>query len=174
MVRGRSINSPRTDVRPYPQESLLIDAIDEMSGQRLLSTSLGLAQFAVGAAAAFPHANVTCTYLDSYHANQAIEHWQCLPPNLQIDCAADFADCEVDLAAFPLSSGGEADLTRDVIQTGHQRLRLGGRMYAATENVKDTWLGEQLQKVLRKVERRTLSNGVLYVATKTEPLKKIK
>jgi 16S rRNA G1207 methylase RsmC len=65
-------------------------------------------------------------------------------------------------------------LTRDLLQAGHERLRLGGKLYAATENRKDTWLGEQLHKIFRKLERRLLSDGVLYVATKTEPLKKIK
>ena len=80
----------------------------------------------------------------------------------------------MDVAAFPLTAGGEADLTRDLLQAGHERLRLGGTLYAATENRKDTWLGEQLHKLFRSWERRLLSDGVLYVATKTEPLKKIK
>jgi 16S rRNA (guanine1207-N2)-methyltransferase len=54
------------------------------------------------------------------------------------------------------------------------RLRLGGRIFATTDNRNDAWLGEQLGKIFRKVARRTLSVGVLYVGTKTEPLKKRK
>jgi 16S rRNA (guanine1207-N2)-methyltransferase len=47
-------------------------------------------------------------------------------------------------------------------------------MYATTENRKDTWIGEQLRKVFRKLERRLMPGGVLYVGTKTDPLKKVK
>ena len=50
----------------------------------------------------------------------------------------------------------------------------GGKLYASTNNAKDSWLGEQLQKLFRKLERRSLRKGVLYVGTKTEPLKKVK
>ena len=37
-------------IPPFPQESLLVDALSEMSGDRFLCTSAGLAQFAVAAA----------------------------------------------------------------------------------------------------------------------------
>jgi 16S rRNA (guanine1207-N2)-methyltransferase len=47
-------------------------------------------------------------------------------------------------------------------------------MYTATDNRKDKWLGEQLHKAFRKLDRREMPQGVLYVATKTEPLKKFK
>ncbi len=53
---------------PYPQEAILIDAIPQMSADRLLCTSAGLAQFAVEVARTLPHAVVCCTYLDLYRA----------------------------------------------------------------------------------------------------------
>jgi 16S rRNA (guanine1207-N2)-methyltransferase len=109
-----------------------------------------------------------------YRANLATKHWHALPSNLHVTCAADLPDDIVDVAAFPFSAGGEAELTRDLIQAGHQRLREGGKLYATTENRKDTWLGEQLRKLFRKLERRDFSTGVLYVGTRTEPLKKTK
>jgi 16S rRNA (guanine1207-N2)-methyltransferase len=174
MIEGHAIIEQDTSIRPFPQESLLIDAVAEMSGQRLLCTSAGLGQFAVAAARALPNASVCCTYLDLYRANLAIKHWPALPSNLRIKCAADLPDEVVDVVALPFSAGGEADLTRDLIQTGHQRLREGGRLFATSENRKDTWLGEQLRNVFRKLEQRKMSRGVLYVGTKTEPLKKVK
>ena len=143
-----------------------------MSGDRVLCTSPGVAQFAVMAARAWPHAVVSCTFLDLYRANLALDHWQDLPGNLRIDCAADFPDDEVDVVALPFSASGEAELTRELIQAGHQRLRLDGRMYASTDNRDDVWLRDQLAKVFRKLERRPSSAGVLYVGTKTEPLKR--
>jgi 16S rRNA G1207 methylase RsmC len=65
-------------------------------------------------------------------------------------------------------------LTRDNIQAGHERLRPSGKMYAATDNPHDIWLSEQLHKVFRKLERHASTEGVLYVGTKTEPLKKVR
>ena len=153
---------------------MLIDIVTEMSGQRLLSTSPGLAQFAGTAARALPQAAVTCTYLDLYRANLAKDYWHEMPPNMRIECATDLAVEEADVVAFPFSVSGEAELTRDLMQAGHERLRLGGKMYATTNNRDDTWLEEQLRKVFRKLQRRTFAAGVLYVGTKSEPLKKIK
>ena len=71
MAKVRSINSVEIGIRPYAQESLLIDAVPEMSGKRLLCTSLGLAQFANSAAEALPNATVSCTYFDQYRENLA-------------------------------------------------------------------------------------------------------
>jgi 16S rRNA (guanine1207-N2)-methyltransferase len=174
MQRRRAKDSREAGVRPYTQESLLIDAVPEMAGRRLVCTSAGLAQLAVKAARAWPDTAVVCWYLDLYRARLAKDHWGELPQNLQIDCAADLADGEADVVAFPFSPGGEAELTREVIQAGHQNLRIDGRMFAAIENRHDSWLGEQLRRVFRKLERRDMATGVLYVGTKTEPLKKIK
>jgi 16S rRNA (guanine1207-N2)-methyltransferase len=97
-----------------------------------------------------------------------------MPPNLRIECAADLPDDEADIVALPFAAGGEAELTRDLIQTAHERLKLQGQLYAATDNPRDTWLGEQLHPIFRKLERRVFPAAVLYVATKTEPLKKTK
>lgn len=169
-----SVSNQRTSVAPYPQEALLIDAIQEMAGEQVLCMSPGLAQLAGALAQALPQATVRCTYLDQYRASLAADCWQPALPNLQIECACDLAAEAADVVALPFSAGGEAELTRDLIQSGHERLRLGGKLYAATDNRKDTWLHEQLQKVFRKLDRRESAEGVLYVATKTEPLKKLK
>jgi 16S rRNA (guanine1207-N2)-methyltransferase len=167
-------NEQRADIPPYLQESLLIDAVAEMAGERLVCTSPGLAQFAGAAASKLPQTAVSCIYLDQYRANLASDYWRDRPPNLRIECAADLPDGEADVVAFPFSASGEAELTRDLIQAGAERLKLGGKMYAATNYQQDAWLGEQLRKVFRKLERRGHSDGTLYVGTKTEPLKKIK
>lgn len=161
-------------IPPYSQEQLLINAIPRMSAGRLICTSAGRAQFAVAAARAMPQATVTCTYLDLYRATLATDYWKDCPQNLRIECAADLPGDEAEVVAFPFSSGGEAELTRDLIQAGHERLRIGGQMYAATDNRKDEWLLEQLGKVFRKLECHPSATGVLYVGTKTEPLKRLR
>ena len=166
--------NPEVSVPPYLQESLLIDAIAEMRADRLLCTSAGLAQFAATAARALPDAIVSCTYLDLYRANLASNHWHDPLANLRIECATDFPNEEADVVALPFSARGEAELTRDFIQTGHQRLCIAGKMYATTDNPNDTWLRDQLARVFRNLDRRPTAAGVLYVGTKTEPLKKEK
>jgi 16S rRNA G1207 methylase RsmC len=133
-----------------------------MSCDRVLCTSPGVAQFAGAAARAWPHTVVRCTYFDLYRANLAIDHWQESPQNLQLNCAADLPDEEVDVVAFPFSASGEAEFTRELIQAGH----------ASTDNRDDVWLLDQLAKVFRKLERRPSTAGVLYVGTKTDPLKR--
>ncbi len=159
-------------IRPYPQETLLIGALPEITGERVLCTSPGVAQFAGAAAQALPRAVVSCVYLDLYRANLAQEHWQEALPNLRIVCGTDLPEGEVDIVALPLAAAGEAELSRELIQTGHQRLRIGGKMFVSTDNRKDTWLRDQLGDVFRKLEHRPSSKGVLYVGTKTEPLKR--
>jgi 16S rRNA (guanine1207-N2)-methyltransferase len=168
-----------SDIAPYPQETMLIDVVREMPGNRLLCMSLGLAQFAAAAAAALPSTTVVCTYLDLYRARLAEHYWHNRQPvadgsSLRIECAADLAEGEYDVVAFPFSAGGEAELTRDLVQSGHERLRRGGRMYVTTQNRNDSWLREVLSHVFRKLERREFSTGVMYLGTKTDPLKKLK
>ena len=172
--KNRDEESTPPELAPYQQESLLIAALPEMRGDRVYCMSPGLGQFAVAAADAMPNARVTCTYLDLYRANLASEFHSDSPANLKIECAADFPSDEADLVALPFSARGEAELTRDLIQTGHERLRGGGKMLASTDNNRDVWLRDQLRTLFGKLECRTFSTGNLYVGTKTGPLKKIK
>ena len=123
---------------------------------------------------ALPHAAISCTYFDLYRANLAANHWQNLPPNLRIECAVDLPDEEADAVALPFSAGGEAELTRELIQAGHQRLRVGGKLFAATNNPDDKWLREQLAKIFAKLDRCAVAAGTRYIGTKAEPLKKTK
>lgn len=162
------------EIRPYPQESLLIDAIPRMSGGRLLCLSAGLAQFAVAAARAMPQTAVTCTYLDQYRATLATKSLRDAPSNLRIECAADLPGDEADVVALPFSARGEAELTRDLLQTGHQRLRVGGTMFATTDNPDDIWLRDEISRLFGKVRCAESPEGKLYSATKTGPLKKEK
>jgi 16S rRNA (guanine1207-N2)-methyltransferase len=159
--------------RPYRQEAVLLDALPAVTGGRILCTSPGLAQFAAAAAAALPSSEVICTYLDLYRATLAREHCRSGPANLRIECAGDLPQCEADVVALPFSVGGEAELTRELIQQGHERLRVGGTMMASSDRPGEMWLGEQMRRMFAKVKRRE-SEGALYIATKVAPLKKVK
>lgn len=164
----------KTRVAPFPQEELLLRAIDEIRGERLICTSAGAAQFAGTVAETRPQMAVQCVFIDLYRADLAREAWRDGPSNLEISCAADLPNETADVVAFPLSSSGDAELVRELLQAGCHRLKLTGKLFATTNNADDTWLGERLADVFDKVERRPFTEGVLYVGTKTKPLKKLK
>lgn len=178
MSEDRPSDEQGSEIAPYPQEMLLVEAVGEMAGRRVLCTSPGLAQLARSVARAWPGAEVVCSYLDLYRAELAREYWErtgdTRPANLQIECTSDLPEGGTDVVALPLSSSGEAELVRDLLQSGNERLVVGGKLFAATDNSQDRWLGEQFAKVFRKVERRAFASGAVYVAVKTESLRKRK
>jgi 16S rRNA (guanine1207-N2)-methyltransferase len=73
-----------------------------------------------------------------------------------------------------MSARGDGELTREMLQAGHARLRIDGCFVAAIDNPKDQWLHDELHKLFPKVTRRPLEQGVLYLATKTARLAKLK
>jgi 16S rRNA (guanine1207-N2)-methyltransferase len=172
-------------LRTPPAEQLLIEEIPSISETRILCTSLGRGQFAQVASSYSPGARVTCHFFDRFPAQQAAEHCHAAGTfcgsfadtatpagNLQIVCSADFPAGPFGLVAIPVDPRGEAELTRDLLQAGHDRLTIGGRLLAATSSEDDQWLHGEMRKLFEKVTRRPHDRGVLYLATKTAPLKK--
>jgi 16S rRNA G1207 methylase RsmC len=139
-----------------------------------LCTSLGRGQFAIAAAGANASSQVICSFLDLYALEQAWLQLTEAPSNLVLECRADFPDGPFDAVALPVTTSGEAELVRDWLQSGHERLREGGTLLAATENPDDVWLHGEMRKLFAKVTRRSGESGVLYKALKTGALKKVK
>jgi 16S rRNA G1207 methylase RsmC len=159
---------------PRPSERLLIDALEDVPSGRILCTSLGRGQFAIAAASANASSQVICSFLDRYALEQARLQLTEAPSNLALECRADFPDGPFDAVVLPVTTSGEAELVRDWLQSGHERLREGGTLLAATENPDDVWLHGEMRKLFAKVTRRPGESGVLYKALKTGPLRKIK
>jgi len=169
--------APAAGLPVRPHEQLLIDAIPELEAARVVCTTAGRAQFAENYARERPDAKVACCFFDLYQKNQSefqvFDHGPV--ENLRLLCKPDLPEGEFDLAAFAFRKGGDAELTRDLMQQGYQRLPVGGRMIASTDNDEDQWLHEQLQSLFPKVTRRPFKKvGTLYLATKTGLLKKVK
>lgn len=162
------------ELRTPPAEQLLIEEIPSLSAARILCTSLGRGQFAAVAASYFPQAQVVCQFFDVHLAGQAAAHCGAGEGRPLIACSPDFPDGPFDAVVIPVDPRGEAELTRDLLQSGHQRLLVGGRMLTATSDPDDQWLHDEMRKLFEKVTRRPLEEGVLYLATKTAPLKKVK
>jgi 16S rRNA (guanine1207-N2)-methyltransferase len=172
--RKRADRPPRPSFEVRPAEQILIGALDEMPEGSILCTSLGRGQFAAAAAQNRPAAAVCCSFLDLSARNLAETFHPEPPPNLRFECQADFPQEEVDLFALPITASGDAELVRDMLQSGHVRLPRGGTMFVATDNPTDSWLHDELRKLFPKVTRRPVEQGTLFIATKTEPLRKLK
>jgi len=161
-----------------PQEKLLIDVIPELSGNRVICTSAGRAQFGVAYALDHLDAVVDCWFLDVFHKTQSdfrISEDGPPPPNLHLHCSPDLPEQEADLVAFAFKKGGEAELTRDLMQQGYLRLVEGGRMVVSTDNDEDQWIHSELRELFPKVTRRPIpKQGTVYLATKVGPLKKVR
>lgn len=159
---------------PPSKESLLIDAIDDVRGNRVLCTSLRRGQFAAAIADRSADSNVTCFFLDVFLAKQTQDEIGAKRPNVSVLCETDFPDGPFDTVALPFLKNGEAELTRELLQQAHERLEIGGRLIVSTDNPKDTWLHEQLQLLFDRVTKRSQERGMLYLALKTHPLRRVR
>ena len=165
----RGLNLP-LPARPAEQRAL--EVARTHAGERILCITVGRAQAAIELAVDRPSARVVCWFLDQHQQRLAApdnEH-----ANLSLVCQADFPDNEIDLAVLPFSMRGEAELTRDLLQSAAGRLRMGGKLVAATDNPRDEWLREQFAVWFKKVTKHSFDDATVYVATKQEPLKKVK
>ena len=170
---SRTLPHPEEDdsgLRTPRAEQLLIDACADVEAECILCTSLGRAQFAAHIASRLPGAQVACCFLDLYAAEQARDATAGQGTNLAIVCSADPPEGVCDLAAIPVSKFGEAELTRDILQSAYTRLVDGGRLVAAVDNAADKWLHAELQKLFRKVTRQPARRGVVYSAIRTGEL----
>ncbi len=156
------------------KESLLLDALDDVLGHRVLCTSLRRGQFAAAVADRSPDNEVTCFFLDVFLAKQTLDEIGRKRPNVSVVCETDFPEGPFDTVAMPFLKNGEAELTRELLQQAHERLDIGGRLIVSTDNPNDTWLHEQLQLIFEKVTKRPQSRGVLYLALKTHALRRVR
>jgi 16S rRNA G1207 methylase RsmC len=159
---------------PRPQEQLLIDLVPELPTGRLITNTVGRAQFALAYASHHPTAHATCWSLDSYQHQQVVNACASAPSNLSFCCEADLPEQTFDLAAILCSMHGDGELVRELLQQACLRLRDGGLFVAATDNPQDAWLGEQLDRLFDNIVRRVHATGTVYQATRAHAPKKIK
>ena len=151
----------------------------DLPGERILCTTLGRAQAGRTLAAERPTADVTVWFLDLFRHDLARddiarEEMPAMPAagRASLVCAADMPAGPFDLVVLPTASGGEAELTRDIIQQALLRLCLGGRLVVSTDNPRDRWLHEQLTATGETVRVRPGGETVTYLIEKThEPAK---
>jgi len=156
------------------KESLLIDAMDDILGHRVLCMSLRRGQFAAAVADRSLENEVTCFFLDVFLAMQTRDAIVPNRPNVSVVCESDFPEGPFDTVALPFVKNGEGELTRELLQQAQERLEIGGRLIVSTDNPNDTWLHEQMQAIFEKVTKRIQPRGVLYLAMKTHELRRVR
>ncbi|QDT65926.1 class I SAM-dependent methyltransferase [Calycomorphotria hydatis] len=158
----------------HPVEQALIEFLPELPGERLLCTTLGRMQFGALAACLQPPRQVTCLFQDSFlHAECQRLHGSG-NNSIKMLCQSDPPEEEFDLAILPTSRKGNGELTRDLMQSFHQQLKTGGLFVAATDNMDDTWLQEEVSRLCPKVKRVELERAVIYTAKKQGKEPKLK
>jgi 16S rRNA G1207 methylase RsmC len=170
--RETSAEESQYTLRVPDAEYLLLQHLTELKVDSVLCTSLGRGQLAAHLADLAPKAKVTCFFFDQYLADDTIDYHAGKHPRLQIVCGADLPDRKVELAALPVTKGGEAELTREVLHQMHDRLFRGGMLVAGVDNPTDTWLYHELEKIFRSIQRIPERRGIIYRCIKEEEIKR--
>ncbi len=156
---------------PLPSEQALIDHLPDLEFQTALVISPGRAQVAGRLLEMQQASAITAWYIDLHAADQARSQ---LDSRVQVNCAADLPSQSVDVVAMAVLMRGEAELTRDCLQQGHERLAIDGWMIVSVDNPRDKWLREQLEILFDKVRCIDTDTARVYVCKKTKALKRIR
>ena len=154
----------------------------DVSGDHILATTVGRGQAAITLAETRPDAEVSLWFHDQYQQQLVVSAVQEFPERLGLYCEADAPSSphggQYDIAVVPVSKSGDAEFTRDVLQTAFQALDVGGHLVAAVDNPQDKWLRSHLaatgETVRVRPEASEKPTTVCYIVQKTRPLKKVR
>lgn len=172
-VQESATSTKRERLPMRSEENRLLEVCRTLPGEAIGVMSLGRAQSAEHLASERSDARVAAWYLDGYQAMLAREH---MAPDhrVHVACEADWPLDPMDLAAICLSRSGEAELTRDVIQSAFHRLRIRGHLAVSVDNPKDRWVHELLKSYSKHVKVRPFDDATVYLVEKEAELKKLK
>ncbi|MCX7389582.1 MAG: methyltransferase [Planctomycetia bacterium] len=161
---------------PRASESHALEIAQDICGSNIIATTSGRAQAGVGLAQQRPEAKVTVWFTDLFQHDSAVNAHALSEQKAQkiFVCAADMPPGPYDLAIIPLSKSGEAEFTRDIVQSAFSNLAIGGTLVTAIDNPTDTWLREQLAATGETVSVRPSVKTVGYVIRKTRELQRIR
>lgn len=157
-------------------EKLKIASIS--SGRHQTAETLAKASLA----GSLPRMELYSFHIDSFQASRTEEHLKISdaqelvapPSNLNVLCAADLPEGQINAGLLSLVTTGEAELSRDYLQQLYQRLVIGGVLFVSVDNLDDKWVHDQLKTFEKSVKVRKHNLGLVYVIEKTRELKKVK
>lgn len=189
--------SPESNQRPLRSERLLMDAAVEQKGwggTRGLVISPGRAQTARLMAEQLHYQIVHAWYLDLHDATTTSNFFSSWNEEasaqgktaVEVLSGADLPNWNggpgdgeegtstYDCIALITLKRSESELTRDLLQQAHTLLEPGGYLVASVDHAKDNWLHDQLRAMFEKVTCQRGSEGSVYWARKSKPLKKLR
>jgi 16S rRNA (guanine1207-N2)-methyltransferase len=180
-----AVPQPQQPLRPKVEELRLLEVASELLAAykegkliRVAGVSTGRGQACATIAHELPHTSVCLWYLDLHYSELASEHARLengsVAENLVIDCKADLELNDLDCTLVPLSSSGEQELARDLIQQHYDALSLNRWMVVSVDNPKDRWVHEHLKTYEKSIRVRPFQDAVVYIVEKSRPLKKRK
>lgn len=155
-----------------PAEARALEVARLFRSETVLAVTEGRPIAARQIAAEWPEARVGCWFRDVYRAGLAAQGDP--PANLKIECASDPPAGAVGLALLSFSMQGEAELTRETLQEAAARLVEGGVLVAATNNPRDRWLAQQVEKALGPPRVHAFDDAVVYTAMRRGPLGRLR
>jgi 16S rRNA G1207 methylase RsmC len=159
-------------MEPLLPEQILIDLHPGWSGERFLVISPGRSQLGWQLRSQHPSAQVQAWYCDLYQATEARITAAEANAGIDVVCATDLPLAAYNAVYMPVLKRGEAELTRELMQQAHQRLKSGGYLAMSVDNPTDTWLHDQMRTILDKVTVQQHPQGRAYWGRKTGPLKR--
>ncbi len=161
-------------MRPLLSEQILIDLLPDWTGEKFLVISPGRAQAGWYLLSKYPQGDVQAWYGDLYEMSEAKMSALEAGRPLHFQCSSDLPEDVYDVIVMPVLKSGEAELTRELMQQAHQRLKLGGCLVVSVDNPRDTWLHEQMKPLFDKVTCQQHPHGRAYWGKKTRPLKRLR
>ena len=167
---------PALSLPARPAEAHALAVAADLPGDRIACTTIGRGQAAVSLAGDRPTASVTAWFLDLHQRDAAAATWDSAPANLTSPCTADLPSGPYDLIVVPLVKGGEAELSRDILQQALHQLAPGGQLVAAVDNARDPWLREQLAATGETVRVRPADgvDAIAYIVETTRESHKLR
>jgi len=173
-------SSPASSARGLKAASdrLILDVASELSGPDVLVVLLHGTTLASALRSARPDLRFTfftpehffSRTLHSFNDDRTPDG----PAECRIVCAADPPEGTWDTIVFPTFTTDSSEAAQELFQTLHTRLKPGGRLFVSTNNPRDRWIQSQLRPLFSPVEVRKLPRGVLCVAVRSAPLKKLR
>ena len=174
---GNSGSKP-TPSRPLKSWSdrLILDCASQLSGPEVLTVLMHGTTLATALREArkdlrftfFTPEHFFSRTLHSFHDADASAGTR----QIHITCAADPPEQTYNCAVFPTLTGDSSEVAQEMFQTLHARLQPGGKLFVSTNNLKGKWLESQLKALYATVEIRKSAHGVLFIATRAQPIKK--
>ncbi|MFM7056273.1 MAG: class I SAM-dependent methyltransferase [Planctomycetota bacterium] len=184
--KAAKTSSPHPESRPAASprglkaasDRLILDVAEELTGPEVLVVLLHGTTLASALRAARPDLRFTFFTPEHFFSRTLHSFNTDSTPDgatgCHIVCGADPPEGTWQTIVFPTFTTDSSEAAQELFQTLHSRLEPGGRLFVSTNNPRDRWVRTQLRQLYSPVEVRKLPRGVVCVALRSLPLRKLR